>query len=290
MKKVLFATTALIATAGIAAADVSLSGAANATLINDGVSGNDTMLQTSVELDVAFSGATDNGYTFGASMDINTGADAADPEIFITGDFGTLTFGDVSDATDSIGVTDVGEHGIGVHNALEGLMNGPAADVSYSYAIEGLTLTLSTTVGGSTAAKDDGEGDFAAHVSYTMNGFRIEVASGHDDSEGDDNLGLEFGYTLGDLTLAAAYASKDFADASDRDLSGMGISAAYKINDALSITGVYASTEKGAAGTPDQDDYGIGFSYSLGGGATIAGGMGEVANVDKWDLGIAMKF
>jgi hypothetical protein len=34
----------------------------------------------------------------------------------------------------------------------------------------------------------------------------------------------------------------------------------------------------------------VGFAYNLGGGVTVAGGMGEVNKLDVWDLGIAMKF
>jgi outer membrane protein OmpU len=222
-------------------------------------------------------------------MDLNTGNTVGDPEIFISGGFGRLNLGAIADATDSIGLADVGENGVGVDNAIELLMDGPVADVSYSYTIDGITLTLSTTVGSSAAPTNDGEGDFAAHVAYKMGDFTIEVATGHDDSEGDDNMGLELGYKVGDLSLAAMFASKDFAGTT-RDRSGMGVSATYALNDALSITGVYASTEVGVAGTPDQDDYGIGFSYKLGGGATITGGMGELANVDEWDIGIAMSF
>lgn len=290
MKKVLFATTALIATAGIASADITLSGAANATLISDGVNGNDTYLQTSVELDVAFSGNTDNGLAFGATMDIDTGADAGDPEMFISGAFGRLNFGAIAHAADGIGLADVGENGIGVDDAIEALRNGATADVSYSYTIDGLTLTLSTDIGDSATKNVAGEGDFSMLVGYKMGDFGIEAAFSDENDTGDSSTGIELAYAMGDISLGAMYASKDYSAAATRDLSGYGVSIGYAVNDALSLTAVYASVEVGAAGTPDQDDYGIGFSYSLGGGASIVGGMGEVNNVDEWDLGLAMKF
>ena len=65
MKKVLLASTALVASAGIAAADVSLSGSAELGIIDD-----DTATQFHTDIDVTFtmSGETDGGLTFGASV------------------------------------------------------------------------------------------------------------------------------------------------------------------------------------------------------------------------------
>ena len=60
--------------------------------------------------------------------------------------------------------------------------------------------------------------------------------------------------------------------------------------DALSLTAVMASSERGAAGTADLDASGIGFSYKMGGGLALVGGASEVDNVDKWDLGLTMSF
>jgi outer membrane protein OmpU len=288
MKKVLFATTALIATAGVAAADVSLSGAANATLIDKGTAGSDTYLQTAVELDIKFSGETDNGLAFGATMDIDTGGGAKDAEIFISGAFGRLDFGDIAHAADKVGLADVGEAGIGVDDAIEGLRNGTEADVAYTYSIDNLSFTVSTVIGVAATA-EPAEGDLGLHVGYKMGDLSIGLAYADDDSSGDTAIALGLGYKVGDLALGAMVVSQDKKLASARDRDGYGVSAAYTM-DALKLTAVYASVDGATAGAASQDDFGVGFTYNLGGGVTVAGGMGEVNKLDVWDLGIAMKF
>ncbi|MBF9059609.1 porin [Rhodobacterales bacterium HKCCSP123] len=103
MKKVLFATTALVATSGFAAADVTLSGVAQM-----GIMGGENMdVQFVQDIDVTFtmSGETDNGLTFGAAIDLDesagaVGTDDAGVAIFISGNFGTLTMGDTDGAMD----------------------------------------------------------------------------------------------------------------------------------------------------------------------------------------------
>jgi outer membrane protein OmpU len=113
MKKVLFATTALVATAGVAAADVSLSGFAEMGII--GGSEIDTQFHTDIDVTFTLSGATDNGLTFGASIDLDEeggfGNTNGGPEaVFISGDFGTITMGDTDGALDWA-VTEVGMAG-----------------------------------------------------------------------------------------------------------------------------------------------------------------------------------
>jgi outer membrane protein OmpU len=290
MKKVLFATTALVATAGVAAADVSLSGYAEAIFTNSGVTATDTTLVTAVELDVTFSGATDNGLAFGATMDLNGSGTSADPEMFISGAFGRINFGAIDDAGNAIGIADVGDS-INVDNAIEALIDGAAADVSYVYSIDGLTLTLSTNVGSDSGNNAAGEGDFGMHVAYKMGTFTIEAGYNDENDTGDTSSGIELTYGMGDVTFGAAMISRDeAANSSDRDRSGFGASIAYKFDDALTVTGVYASVEDATAGVADQDDYGIGFTYDLGGGAKLVGGMGEVATLDRWDFGLQLSF
>jgi outer membrane protein OmpU len=289
----IFATTALVLSAGVAAADVTLSGAANATLIDKGTAGSDTYLQTAVELDITFSGETDNGLAFGASMDIDatdggTGLGNGDPEVFISGAFGRLDFGAIAHAADKVGLADVGENGIGVDDAIEGLRNGTEADVAYTYSIDGLSFTVSTVIGVAATA-EPAEGDLGLHVGYKMGDLSIGLAYADDDSSEDTAIALGLGYKVGDLALGAMFVSQDKKLATARDRDGYGVSAAYTM-DALTLTAVYASVDGATAGAASQDDFGVGFAYNLGGGVTVAGGVGEVNNLDVWDLGIAMKF
>ena len=117
MKKVLLATSALVASAGIASAQgVELSGHAEMGII--GGSAIETQFHTDIDVTFTMSGETDNGLTFGASIDLDesdgsgTGATAVGASaafgnttqggetVFISGSFGTLTMGDTDGAFD----------------------------------------------------------------------------------------------------------------------------------------------------------------------------------------------
>jgi outer membrane protein OmpU len=75
MKNILFATTALVATAGIASADVSLSGAANVGIINNGTAGAQDMMYQNISITATGAGETDGGLTFGATLTMRAGDD-----------------------------------------------------------------------------------------------------------------------------------------------------------------------------------------------------------------------
>ncbi len=144
MKKVLFATTALIASAGIASAQgVAISGSAEMGIAGgDRYSPSDAQFFQDIDVTFTMSGETDNGLTFGASVDLdeswqgsdetldetvlgvdlNGDGDTTDTAvplgsgngalannfddggvaIFISGDFGTLTMGDTDGALDRV--------------------------------------------------------------------------------------------------------------------------------------------------------------------------------------------
>jgi hypothetical protein len=117
MKKVLFATTALVATASVASADIAFSGVAqmgiqggeSSDVDGTGVDafGAEQETQFVQDIDITFtmSGTSDNGLTFGAAVDLDenaggVGTDDAGVAIFVSGDFGTLTLGDTDGALD----------------------------------------------------------------------------------------------------------------------------------------------------------------------------------------------
>ena len=81
MKKVLLATSALTLSAGFASADVSMSGTGGAGVF--GASGADLSVYSGVDLGFSLSGASDNGMTFSASLDMGGGQtlDAGDFEL-----------------------------------------------------------------------------------------------------------------------------------------------------------------------------------------------------------------
>lgn len=111
MKKVLFATTAFTALAvgGTALADVSLYGMARLGLYYAEDADNELQTTSRTRFGVTMSGETDSGITFGADMRadqvVDGGIDTADDgragSAFVSGAFGTLTFGDTSGADEN---------------------------------------------------------------------------------------------------------------------------------------------------------------------------------------------
>ena len=77
MKKILLTTTALVMTAGVAAAEVSFSGTAQVSLSDDnnktGVS-QDMQFTSGYDFDVTVSAASDNGITMSGGFDMGGGS------------------------------------------------------------------------------------------------------------------------------------------------------------------------------------------------------------------------
>lgn len=98
MKKLLLATTALTLSAGIAAADVSLSGDGRMGFLYDG---DDVNLISRARVTFTLSGETDHGMAFGGSFRADNAPGAASGtagSVFISGAFGRLAMGDVAGA------------------------------------------------------------------------------------------------------------------------------------------------------------------------------------------------
>ena len=292
MKKVLFATTALIATAGVASADITLTGSANMGIKSPATVGADSYLHNEIDFNIVASTTTDNGYTVGASLDIDDGTEetsglgtVSDSEVYISGAFGTITTGDVSNAADGVGLADVGFDDLGVDDDIEALDTLGSADIVYSGSFNGVGVTLSYNMG-VTSAVDANEGDWGAMVSFDVNGLGVKAAYTVDDSAttNDNAAALQLSYNLGGIGLGAYFADNGVN-------GGNGFSASYALDANTTITGVWAQTDE----ANNKDDFGIGFSTSLGGGVSLAGGVGRVDGTQgttetAMDLGINMTF
>jgi len=276
MKKVLLATSALVASAGIASADITLSGTADVGVKDTGATNTGGYVHNEVDFNINGSVTTDGGYTFGASLDIDddtgdsTSGLIADQETYISGAFGKITVGDVSAAADGHGLAEVGFDGIGVDDDLDGLRyTGAVADVVYTTTVNDMSVTLSYAAG-TTAAGAASDGDFGALIGFDAGEFGVTVGYSSDSSaangaagSGATSLGLT--YSVGGISLAGFFADNSVN-------SGSGFSASYALDAATTITAVYNSTDI----TSDKSDFGIGFSTDLGGGVKLAGGIGRV--------------
>ncbi|MBF9021944.1 porin [Rhodobacterales bacterium FZCC0069] len=293
MKKVLFATTALIATAGVASADITLSGSAaaglryveNRTATNNNAS--DTVFDNEIDFTISASGQSDNGISFGASIDFeNTETDQAeshtganDGETFISFQGITITTGDVGNQTQS-GIADVGYQGTGADDLAEQADVGNY-DLSVAFSAGGLSFGVSNG--------SDTE-DFALSVSGSTGAVSWGISSTNVEA-GNDIIELTAGYSTGAYTLNGLYADVSGQTAA-ADLKAYGLSVAYAMG---ATTYTFAMSDTNA---DNQDaNYGVGFSTNLGGGLSFAGGITNVGattaggeGTTQADLGFNMAF
>jgi outer membrane protein OmpU len=295
LKSSIFATTALVATAGIAAADVSLSGSANMGYKNveTVVAGDEEgSFNHEITLGVSMSGETETGLSFGASFDVlanNKGALTNDGpgSVFISGAWGKLAMGDVGDADAQGGIADVGYDGIGIDDLAESLDATGASTIRYSHSVGPVAFSVSTALPGANreeyaiGAKYTGEG-FYVGLGYSDNNRTAGAVTAADGT----TTSLYVGGSFAGLKVDAMYSSRDSeTGVATDDREVYGISAAYAI-DAVTVTVAYSDTDEVGV----DSSQGIGVAYSLGGGATLAGGIGEVNGLSRADLGLSFKF
>ncbi len=284
MKKVLFATTALIATAGVASADITIAGSANMGLNYLEDRARETRVQNEIDFDIKASGVSDNGIAFGASVDLDAseanqvdgsdvGTGANDPEVYITYNGLTVTMGAVGAADDTGGTADVGFDGIGVDS--EQTATGDH-DVALAYSMNGVSLNLSF---------GNDSGDMAAAVSGTVAGVDATFTYGEDDGT-KTVTSLTLGFDLNGLGITAYMDQTDYDAAGTADVDGTGFDVSYTMG---AVTYTFAWSDTDAASDVDAD-YGIGASVDLGGGLKFVAGAGSVNDKTAAEAGFTMAF
>lgn len=321
MKNVLFATTALIATAGFASAEVSLSGSAEMgifggdqgiagyTANGDTIQGRADQFHTDIDVTFTLSGESDNGITFGATIDLDEeggfAATNGGPEaVFISGDFGTLTMGDTDGAldkavqeTDIIGdIADASTtHSVKGFGGFDGRLDGQVARYDYSVAGFGLSVSAETADNG-VARSTWG---FGSTYTVALGGSDLKLGAGYQGGEDFEAWGLSADTTVAGVRLVANYGEEttNTIGALDAVAVRYNVAAVYTM-DALSLGLNYG--EAHIDGVSTDKGVGVAANYDLGGGLTLQAGYGEgvTDNVgisgDKvtntYSLGLAMSF
>ncbi|MGV6811474.1 MAG: porin [Brevirhabdus sp.] len=289
MKKVLFATTALVASAGIASAQgVELSGSAEMGIY--GGTGLETQFWTDIDVKFTLSGETDNGLSFGATIDLDEeggfAATNGGPEsVFISGDFGKLTMGDTDGAFDwalqevGIGSAIADDHtthaGFSGNSGLDGSYDGQIARYEYSFGDFAFAV--------SAELDDTGAGDpvfgLGGKYSGDLGGVTLGVGLGYQTNGTRDIYGLSI-----DAKFAGGF--RGIINYSDLDTdTHMGIGVGYSAN-GLTVSANYGEFDSGASG------WGLAANYDLGGGAVLQAGYGssDPAGTNTFSLGVAMSF
>ncbi|MGC9420743.1 MAG: porin [Rhodovulum sp.] len=319
MKKVLLASTALAFSAGMAAAEITITGSAEMG-IKGGDRYDDADTDNTVEDNARFhqdytikvvgSGETDNGLTFGMSVEfddvgndaVNDGTTTDNEFVFISGSFGTLTLGEIDGAYDKA-------------MAEVALAGGSLADDETEHAGFNGNSGFDGTQDNQILRYDYAFGDFGVSVSYEQfNNGQDGDSAVVIGSDPDDNIGIGVTYSTQwtgvEMTFGLAYqqGSKAFdADGTegaywyDGDVWGASVAAdfgngfqaglnysSYDFDGTATATTGTVGAETAKSGT-DYDHYGIGMAYTMN-AWTFAANYGKydysggVADEDGWGL------
>ena len=309
MKKVFLASTMLVATGGMAAADITFNGYGRFGLFyqeNDGSDTNESRIEQRFRLNIVGTAETDGGVQFGARMRIEsnenssgqgTSTEARAPEFNVQAGGFRLDVGNTSDVIDSGDVVDFYGYGVGLTSFLEqssGWFDNDAFPVNGISGASEVRPTIKAryTVGDFTVAasyEDDADRDsgdeWQLGAGYKFGDYAVGIAGGNaDDGAGTDNdfIVASFGGTVAGVGFSLMVGDSDIQD----DVS-YGGSIAIPVGAATDIRLVVSDNGQDLSETA----YGIGFRHSLGGGVSLRGGIGE--NSDDamvGDLGVYFDF
>jgi outer membrane protein OmpU len=302
MKHIL-ATTALLAlSAGFASAEghITLSGDARMGII--GADGADTAFTSRARVKFSMSGETDGGLGFGASFRADNAGGASGGtagEVHISGAFGKLSMGDVDGAAQSaVGqVSGVGLTGLGDLNEIAYLaagsgtpetavLTGADPTALYEYSTGAFTGYISVTNPGEGPTNDFDTDAMAIGAKYATDTFTVALGYEQLDVVGGtlsvDHVVLGVSGTFGAVTAKAVYGQASANFTSDtNDQYSMSVDYAA---DALTVTAFFGKDFE------DDDRYGVGAAYDLGGGASVVGGYADQEGASVFDLGLSFSF
>ena len=298
MKKVLLTTTALVMTAGVAAADVTFSGTAQVALTDD--NGKNAaaragyQVTTGIDFNVGISAATDNGITmstsfdtgFGQVVDYNDDDKIEDQSALAAADGAKLTLGmngytiavkrdgvdNLYDDSQSEDFSVAGSMG-GVSFALTGDMEDSASSYKVGYSAGDLSITL-------TGTNDDdaaGVGGSASKIalSYAMGDMTLSASSNDEHDGQEQTVGVSYamdGISVS-YTMINPEGSGSFGDEWDGKIgySAGALSASFATDEASATTMIaeydlggatlFAASHDKAGETNDMTTIGINFAF-----------------------------
>jgi len=278
MRKVLLATTALVAVGGITAAnaaDISISGNyeweytqgdTGSTFSDDG------------HINLKAVNAADNGMTFTANSVIsnNSGANASVTEgswVTVEGDFGTVILGNIEgnsasslmDGALGRNMDIEGQGGLGTQATHSGtadtaiFLDGGADIIYMSPSIGGLQIGLGADLTDSDAIASDGAMDMA--VTYSMAGVNLFMSGTSGQAFDKSNYGIKT--TLAGLTIAIGSMSESGTNAGVRSAAKSNdVGLQYTLPGGIKLAALSAKGT-GRDGTTKIEASNFGASYSI---------------------------
>jgi outer membrane protein OmpU len=289
MRKVLLATTALVAMTGAAAAEVTVNGFYEflyTSTNDDRTSTYDTMADDS-EIHVSYNDTSDNGLGYGMKVELKTtGDDTAanndESSMYVSGDFGKITLGENDGAaedhaffmgnTHSYGqfsghqtVKGSGGAALFVSNAVE---YGPGTDaIKVKYSSPSMSgFNFSYSIAGQSSASDSEDTEVGVGYSTDIGGVGISINAGAFDSGESTDTGettfQNIVITNGDIAIGAAMSNSSTGTTKDIDTSALVVT--YALNDDTSLSADYITSKNGVAGDKDElTGVGFGISYMV---------------------------
>ena len=292
MKKVLFATTALVATASVAAADVTFSGYGRFGVLYTDVAStglDSTDVTSRLRLQIDMSAESDGGITMGARTRLQTSEGSAGTgmngvrffarsggvEVGVGNIFGALEF------MPGMYPIDLGLTGLGYqYTAYNFRADAYSSGGNGASGSNGAEVMFSAGDVSVHVSASDTSDRIAAHAAYKMNGWTFALGAQDSDSATDTELAASIGGSVGMASVTLSYADNGTDGDHTVLAASFDVGAATKVQAYVADADYYTETS-----------FGIGAHHDLGGGTSLRGGVASLGNDDtRVDMGVRFNF
>ena len=300
MRKILLASTALVAVAGISAANAEITFSGNSAIgysswsddVTDNTTAgeNGTAVLTDTDMAASWSTTTDTGLTLSVSYDVDSPSSSGS----LGGDFGTISWDDGQEAMgvgggDADAVTLMGNYGDNAptYTGGETIEGG---NIAYSNTIGGIEFGIGIGNGG---ADDANETSYGVAYSSSVNGADVSLSYAAA-SEGHENTAaattdassssMTVGVTVGSIGIDVAQnASKttrfddNASDTGYADMKSTNIGLSYTVTDSLTITAASVAASGTITTNADYkyDEAAYGIDYTIASGVALSAGFSD---------------
>jgi hypothetical protein len=281
MRKVLLATTALVAMTGVTAAnaDISISGNIEWEYLSQDTG---TTFKDDSSLTIKAVNAADNGVTFTAVTSLGGGSDAGASNfenvyIQASGDFGTLYLGDV-DGNSAISLMDGAlgrnkdiETDQGMGTADTAIFLDGQADIIYmTPSFGGLKLGFGVDLTDADANASDGAADMG--LTYSMSGINLYAGATSGQVNDESNFGVSTSIAGFNIGVGSRSVNDSQAKASD-------IGVNYTLGNGIKVAALSGKGTDAAGASVTNSN--VGLSYTIVPGVKFNAESGKVAEADK---------